>query len=130
MTKTIQAKHIDDAAILAIIDETREREGRWTFTWDIEAALANIPPKVVLAKLRSMVRRGVIDGCACGCRGDFQRPSDPIAKAVLASLPPGAVVTSVRVVETEAGPVASHTVTIETLAAPYVTLPVQLGAKL
>jgi len=29
------------------------------------------PPKLVLAKMRSLIARGLIDGCACNCRGDF-----------------------------------------------------------
>lgn len=44
--------------------------------WDIQAAMSEFPPKVVLAKLRSMVKRQILSGCDCGCRGDFQ----PIAK--------------------------------------------------
>jgi hypothetical protein len=32
-----------------------------------------IPEKVVLAKAKRLVQRGVINGCACGCRGDFSR---------------------------------------------------------
>jgi len=35
-----------------------------------------IPEKVVLAKAKRLIRRGLIDGCGCGCRGDFQiRPA-------------------------------------------------------
>jgi len=30
------------------------------------------PDKVVLAKMRSLIKRGLVSGCACGCRGDFQ----------------------------------------------------------
>lgn len=53
--------------------------------WDIAAVLATghaspdmdmetpgVPPKVVLAKANRLIRRGVIDGCGCGCRGDFK----------------------------------------------------------
>lgn len=40
-------------------------------TWDIQEALTEYPRKVVLAKLKQLARRGVIDGCACGCRGDW-----------------------------------------------------------
>lgn len=28
--------------------------------------------KLVLAKMRSLVRRGLVDGCTCGCRGDWE----------------------------------------------------------
>jgi hypothetical protein len=40
--------------------------------WDIEEELWEYPPKVLLAKLRRLVARGLLDGCACGCRGDFE----------------------------------------------------------
>lgn len=29
------------------------------------------PDKLVLAKMRQMLRRGVVTGCGCGCRGDW-----------------------------------------------------------
>ena len=29
------------------------------------------PEKVALAKMRSMIKRGLVQGCCCGCRGDF-----------------------------------------------------------
>ena len=31
-----------------------------------------VPAKVTLAKARRLIKRGLIDGCACGCRGDYQ----------------------------------------------------------
>ncbi len=40
--------------------------------WEIGALLPDWPEKVLLAKLRSMLRRGLIDGCACGCSGFFE----------------------------------------------------------
>jgi hypothetical protein len=30
-----------------------------------------IPDKLALSKMRALMRRGLVDGCACGCRGDF-----------------------------------------------------------
>lgn len=69
----MQTKDIADDAVLAVIDDVRAREGRWTLTYDIEAALPDVPHKVIVAKMRSMLRRGLVTGCGCGCRGDFQR---------------------------------------------------------
>lgn len=45
----------------------------WCWTeWNVmEAMPTGIPPKLALAKMRMMIRRGVVDGCPCGCRGDF-----------------------------------------------------------
>lgn len=45
--------------------------GRWATVWDMEERLG-APTKIVLAKARSLIRRGLMDGCACGCRGDFE----------------------------------------------------------
>lgn len=39
--------------------------------WDLEDRLG-FPRKVVLAKMKALERRGLIDGCCCGCRGDFE----------------------------------------------------------
>lgn len=60
----MQAKDLADADVLAAVRSS-------STLWDIPAAFPSAPPKVVLAKLASLVRRGVLDGCACGCRGDF-----------------------------------------------------------
>ena len=64
--KQLQAKSISDDDVLRAIDA-----GHGSI-WELESAL-NYPPKVVLAKLRSLVKRGVLHGCTCGCRGDFRR---------------------------------------------------------
>lgn len=30
------------------------------------------PDKLVHAKMRKLISKGLIDGCPCGCRGDFE----------------------------------------------------------
>ena len=37
----------------------------------LDRELMAFPEKVVQAKGRILIRRGLIDGCGCGCRGDF-----------------------------------------------------------
>lgn len=37
-----------------------------------EADQARVPWKVVLAKFRRCAARGLVDGCGCGCRGDWE----------------------------------------------------------
>lgn len=39
---------------------------------DFDAETPGVPPKVVLAKAKRLIARGVIRGCDCGCRGDFE----------------------------------------------------------
>ena len=70
----IQAKDISDGLTTEAILKVRKPWGV-SILWDIQAELP-FPPKVVLAKLRSMERRGVINGCTCGCRGDFTLTED------------------------------------------------------
>lgn len=91
----MKAADIPDETFLAAIDDaTRlrgEMEGcKWTIgvsRWDVAAYLAghpehiggapaeypHMPAKVVLAKAKRLIERGLVDGCACGCRGDFTR---------------------------------------------------------
>lgn len=74
-----QAKDITDEQVIVAVILTRGRGGvaEWAATWDIVEHLGSFPPKVVVAKLKSCVRRGVIQGHVCSmtepyCRGDFE----------------------------------------------------------
>lgn len=82
----VKAADIADDIFLAAIARARQVPGYSTFgevlpggprlsasIWDIQALLRSFPPKVVIAKARILIRRNIIDGCACGCRGDFTR---------------------------------------------------------
>src|SRR5579872_1632492 len=75
MEKKIQAKHVSDESFLQVIDSVREKEKRWTHTWDLVECLG-FPERIIRAKAASLIRRKVITGCACGCRGDFERVAD------------------------------------------------------
>ena len=81
-----QAKDIADQTVIEIVrccnEGTCEHEprgtyinnkGHWCFTWEVAEKL-NLPLKLVLAKLRKMIKRGLLNGCACGCRGDLELP--------------------------------------------------------
>lgn len=72
-----QAKDVPESVLLAVF-----RANPLTFFTHYESAvspslldaapeLRAFPRKVLAAKLASLVRRGLIDGCACGCRGDW-----------------------------------------------------------
>lgn len=37
----------------------------------VRAMPKGAPPRLVLAKMKRLCARGFIDGCPCGCRGDF-----------------------------------------------------------
>ena len=72
MLKLVQAKQISDALVLQKIDRIKSEFGRWTHLRELVEELG-FPEKVVRAKVRSMIIRDIINGCSCGCRGDFER---------------------------------------------------------
>ena len=72
----MQCKDIPDRPILQYLVN---RPGVWCTRWPDGAAGFNVtecmpaetPEKLVLAKMRQLIRRKLVDGCGCGCRGDF-----------------------------------------------------------
>jgi hypothetical protein len=103
-------KEIADETFLAAVDEAirlrsedDERPWSWATRWDVAAVLAGrpelvgtgeacgpglFPPDLLLAKAKRLIERGLLDGCACGCRGELARPG--LAPEVIA-VPAGAV---------------------------------------
>lgn len=80
----MQVKHISDEAVITLIKSlSKTTRIYWTDTgytsfettsaswYDIQKLWDNVPPKLILAKLRNMEKRGIIDGCPCGCIGSF-----------------------------------------------------------
>lgn len=80
--KPKSAKDIKDIDVLSYL---ADRQGTWTCLWyghfkgkddsvsDVYYSMPiNTPKKIALAKMRSLYRRALIDGCDCGCRGDFE----------------------------------------------------------
>ena len=71
----MQCKDIPDEPILRFL---AQRPGEW-HNWlfgdekDVRNAMPReVPEKLVLGKMRVLIRRGLVDGCPCGCRGDFE----------------------------------------------------------
>jgi hypothetical protein len=95
MTAPRACKDIPDGVFLAAVDEAirlrsedDERQWLWATRWDVAAVLASrpedvggspveyaeMPERLLLAKAKRLIERGLLDGCACGCRGDLSRP--------------------------------------------------------
>jgi hypothetical protein len=79
----MQCKDIPDAPILSLLANLPPYPGQiepraWgNLYFDDDASVtrampAETPPKVVLGKMRMLMRRGLVEGCGCGCRGDFE----------------------------------------------------------
>lgn len=71
----MQCKDIPDEPILRYIGA---QDGKWCMRWRMEsfptvldAFPPNVPTKLMLAKMGRLMERGLVDGCTCGCRGDF-----------------------------------------------------------
>lgn len=72
----MQVKHVDKIAVLKRLEEI-EASGRLgtCFTgFDNSVGTAmpeGTPEKLQLAVMQNLIRKGLVDGCCCGCRGDF-----------------------------------------------------------
>jgi len=72
LIRKFQAKHLPDAGFLLILQFfARRTDDRWMQIWDLERLMPHIPEKLIRAKMGQLIKRGLVDGCACGCRGDF-----------------------------------------------------------
>lgn len=70
----MKCKDIADTPILRFLAQRPTTWHNWIFgdEKDVRQAMpANVPNKLVLAKMRMLIRRGLVEGCGCGCRGDF-----------------------------------------------------------
>lgn len=71
----MQCKDIPERPILEFLEGLN---GTWANWFDAKyensvrrAMPANVPEKLICAKMAQMIRKGVVDGCPCGCRGDY-----------------------------------------------------------
>lgn len=83
-----QAKDIDDAFFLRCVDWARWQSDppvpwgtsgvdftnfpHWVFTWNLVCLMPAFEERLLVAKAAQLIKRGLLDGCACGCRGDFE----------------------------------------------------------
>lgn len=77
MKKGLQAKHISDRDVLAFLYKHREHWCTWGdylgYMPTVQDAMpAGAPVKVQRAKMAQLIKRGLANGCTCGCRGDYE----------------------------------------------------------
>lgn len=68
----MKASDIKEDDLIAEIDKATIN-GIGCPIWAIFKAFPQYPEKVIRAKLSTMIRRKLLTGCCCGCRGDFKR---------------------------------------------------------
>lgn len=70
--KTVQTKHVDTVSVLTII-EWMSTVQHCEVTLQLLQGIyePEFPPKVIQAKLKNLLDKAYVDGCACGCRGSF-----------------------------------------------------------
>lgn len=74
----MQCKDIPDRQVLEFLNSL----GRWgTWYWEddykpensvLRAMPEGTPVKLARAKMAGLIRRGLVGGCGCGCRGDYE----------------------------------------------------------
>lgn len=72
----MQFKDIDEKPILFLLAENPGVCHHW---WNEPGATilpafpieAQDQPRLIMAKMRNLLSRALVDGCACGCRGDY-----------------------------------------------------------
>ena len=71
----MQCKDIPDKPILQFLGSLNGDWANWfgnDYANSVTRAMpVDTPPKLALAKMRMLMRRGLVHGCPCGCRGDF-----------------------------------------------------------
>lgn len=61
---------IPDAEFIGAIEAVKADGRPWATVWDLQNALG-VRASLVRRKARRCYRRGLVTGCICGCRGDF-----------------------------------------------------------
>lgn len=100
----MQAKDITTLAFVqAVVIVGARTRCRMTSRWNVRSVLAGhpehvddytvpheypgLPDKVVLAKARQLLKASIIDGCPCGCRGDYDLMPDVADALGLVAMP-------------------------------------------
>lgn len=82
MKTGMQCKDVPDAPILEFLRGTGKKWATWG-RWAkgaptvADAMPEGTPDKVQVAKMRRLIERGLVEGCGCGCRGDYRIKAGP-----------------------------------------------------
>lgn len=68
----MKCKDIADEPLVRFIATKQAQKNLWVNTWDFEPPYSDLPDKLFRAKMGQLMKRGLITGCNCGCRGDYE----------------------------------------------------------
>lgn len=75
----MQAKDVGDRAVLeavrklSMVEKSYGSPPFWVMAWDLRKDLGlEGTGRLMEAKCEALIRRGLLDGCTCGCRGDYE----------------------------------------------------------
>lgn len=104
----MQCKDIPDRPILEMLALNPEQWHQWDVCYEpnkqfdvMNAMPEGTPPRLALAKMRMMIRRGVVGGCPCGCRGDFTITDEGLLELDPGTSPPRKELKVTRMGESE-----------------------------
>ena len=73
-----QCKDVPDKPILEFLYQRRKEGKVWCCWFDGfensigQAMPSNTPEKTRIQKMAKLIKRGLVSGCGCGCRGDYE----------------------------------------------------------
>jgi vacuolar-type H+-ATPase catalytic subunit A/Vma1 len=68
----VKASDLDDRVVLRAVELSCVLRDSWTNTAAVAEAFPGSPFKVVAVKLSKLLRRKLLTGCDCGCRGNWE----------------------------------------------------------
>lgn len=76
----MKASDIPDTLFLQTVENIRQQTGfNWVMRWEVAEHFPDVPSKVLMAKAKRLMLRKLMDGCWCGCRGDYEVTKSGIA---------------------------------------------------
>ncbi len=72
----MQCKDLSTIKILTFLDQHRGQWATWqaidTYMPSVGALFPDAADKLVRAKMAQLIGKGLVSGCSCGCRGDYE----------------------------------------------------------
>ncbi|MEU7066924.1 hypothetical protein [Streptomyces sp. NPDC046161] len=105
--RLMQCKDIPDQLVIEAVASADEGWATTADVWQfLEARIGPVPWNLLLAKLRRLIARRLIDGCACGCSGGFRIPGVQVEHSAAAARTVDRWLAAQRAVSTSSVPAA------------------------